>query len=149
MLPDRWLKRALPLLALGFAVLYAYEQDRLPTAGYEPPAPPTQTTGHSDAGSWRAGEWIVIEAEVRRVLSDDSDGSRHQRFIIELPDRRTLLVAHNIDLAERVPVDAGDSVRLRGRFEPGARGGVVHWTHHDPDGRANAGWIEHHGRRYQ
>lgn len=149
MLPDRWLKRLLPLLALGLAALYAYEQDRLPTAGSEPHPASAQTASHADATSWRAGEWIVVEAEVSRLLSDDSEGSRHQRFIITLPDRHTLLVAHNIDLAERVPVGTGDRIRLRGRFEPGARGGVVHWTHHDPEGLASAGWIEHQGRRYQ
>ena len=85
---------------------------------------------------------------MQRVLSDDNDGSRHQRFILELPQRRTLLIAHNIDLAERVPIRRGDSVRLRGRFESNDRGGVIHWTHHDPQGINSGGWIEYQGVRY-
>ena len=101
------------------------------------------------AGSWSAGQWISVEATVTRTLADDNEGSRHQRFIITLPDRRTLLVAHNIDLADRVPLRKGDRVSLRGRYEDNDRGGVVHWTHHDPDGDLAGGWIEHRGRRYR
>ena len=39
---------------------------------------------------------------VTSILSDDLDGSRHQRFIIELKSKQTLLIAHNIDLAPRI-----------------------------------------------
>jgi hypothetical protein len=36
------------------------------------------------------------------ILPDDLSGSRHQRFIIELKSKQTLLIAHNIDLAPRI-----------------------------------------------
>ncbi len=39
--------------------------------------------------------------KVSRILSDDNQGSRHQRFILRLSSGQTLLVAHNIDLALR------------------------------------------------
>ena len=63
------------------------------------------------------GNWIEVTGFVRRLLSDDNDGSRHQRFILDISDRRTILVAHNIDLAERAPVGMGDRVRVRGMYE--------------------------------
>jgi hypothetical protein len=91
---------------------------------------------------------VEVEGAVERLLADDNDGSRHQRFIVRLAGGRTLLVAHNIDLAERVPLGVGDRVRLRGEYEWSERGGVLHWTHHDPGGRRVGGWIEHAGTRY-
>ena len=63
--------------------------------------------------------------------------------------RRILGLAHNIDLAERIPAEEGDSVRLRGRYEWNEKGGVIHWTHHDPVGRQAGGWIEAANRRYR
>jgi len=87
---------------------------------------------------------------VRRVLSDDDDGSRHQRFILELADGQTLLVAHNIDLAPRLTsLDRGDTVAFFGEYEWNADGGVIHWTHRDPARRHVAGWLRHEGRTVQ
>lgn len=87
---------------------------------------------------------------VTRVLSDDTDGSRHQRFIIAIASGNTLLVAHNIDIAPRVePLALGDSVAFNGVYEWNPQGGVIHWTHHDPDGRHAAGWLKHNGRTFQ
>ena len=86
---------------------------------------------------------------VDRVLSDDQDGSPHQRFIVRLANDHTVLVAHNIALAPRVPLAVGDRVRFRGEFEWNPKGGVVHWTHLDPDGRREGGWIRHRDEIYR
>jgi len=87
---------------------------------------------------------------VARVLADDNSGSRHQKFILEFAAGHTVLVAHNIDLAPRIGgLKEGDTVRFFGEYEWNDRGGVVHWTHRDPQGRHVDGWLEHNGRRYQ
>jgi hypothetical protein len=87
---------------------------------------------------------------VTRVLPDDNQGSRHQRFIVRLSSGQTLLVAHNIDLANRVTsLTAGDSVEFNGEYEWSAQGGVIHWTHRDPQRNHVDGWIKHSGRTYQ
>ena len=85
---------------------------------------------------------------MKRLLSDDDDGERHQRFILQLPNRDTLLVAHNIDLADRVPVGLGDRVQFRGMYEWNDLGGLVHWTHHDPMGLEDGGWIRYRKQVY-
>jgi hypothetical protein len=84
------------------------------------------------------------------MLADDNDGSRHQRFILEVAGGRTLLIAHNIDLAPRIAgLRAGDTVEFYGEYEWNDKGGVIHWTHHDPNGRHVDGWLKHRGRTYQ
>jgi hypothetical protein len=84
---------------------------------------------------------------VRRVLPDDEEGSRHQRFILELSDGQTVLVSHNIDLAARLnALDRGDTVEFFAEYDWNANGGVIHWTHHDPARRHVDGWLKHDGR---
>ena len=81
-------------------------------------------------------------------MPDDHDGNRHQRFVIDIGDRQTLLIAHNIELAERVPVGMGDRVRVRGLYEWNDLGGLLHWTHHDPLEDEEGGWILYRRRTY-
>jgi hypothetical protein len=98
----------------------------------------------------KSGVQVTGEGVVTRVLADDSDGSRHQRFIVRLDSGQTLLVAHNIDLAPRLAsLESGDSVAFSGVYEWNAKGGVVHWTHRDPSGEHQAGWLKHNGETYQ
>ena len=95
---------------------------------------------------------VQVEGEgvVTRILSDDNDGSRHQRFIVRLPHGQTVLVQHNIDLAPRIAdLKVGDSVSFFGEYVWNEQGGLIHWTHHDPAGRHVGGWIEHGGRKFE
>ena len=95
---------------------------------------------------------IQVEGEgtVIRLLSDDMDESRHQRFIVELSSGQTLLITHNIDIAPRIDtLDVGDSVRFNGEYVWNVKGGLIHWTHHDPRGRHVAGWVVHKGKTYK
>jgi hypothetical protein len=87
---------------------------------------------------------------VVKLLSDDNVGSRHQRFIIKLSSGQTVLIAHNIDLAPKITtLRTGDSIEFEGEYEWNSKGGVVHWTHHDPAGRHLGGWLKHNGRVYE
>lgn len=95
------------------------------------------------------GQWVEGRGVVRRLLSDDHDGDRHQRFVLDMKNGQTLLVAHNLDIAERVPLGMGDRVRFRGVYEWNELGGLVHWTHRDPLGEIHdAGYIEFRRKRF-
>ncbi len=98
----------------------------------------------------RSGIPVEITASVSRLLADDTQAPRHQRFIVQLAVGHSLLIAHNIDLAPRVTdLGKGDTVEIKGIYEWNHQGGVVHWTHHDPAGNQPGGWIRHKDKRYQ
>tara|TARA_R110000751_G_scaffold243695_1_gene343827 strand:+ start:2900 stop:3289 length:390 start_codon:yes stop_codon:yes gene_type:complete len=87
---------------------------------------------------------------VIRILNDDNQGSRHQKFILKLSTGITILIAHNIDLAPRINlISKGDTVQFYGEYEWNKKGGVVHWTHKDPNGHHVDGWLKHKGKTYQ
>ncbi len=88
--------------------------------------------------------------KVVKLLSDDNKGSRHQRFLIRLGSGQTILIAHNIDLAPRIMnLSVNDFVEFHGEYEWNSKGGVVHWTHRDPNNRHVHGWLKHNDSTYQ
>jgi len=93
--------------------------------------------------------WVGLNATVIKLLKDDLSGSRHQKFLIKVENGMTLLVSHNIDLAPRVPIKQNDQISIQGRYEWNNRGGVIHWTHHDPKGKKAGGWISVNGKKYK
>lgn len=105
-------------------------------------APPGSTFKPSD---------LIVEGtgKVIRLLEDDLEGSRHQRFIVRL-DTYSVLVVHNIDLSPRIErLRQGDLISFKGEYEWNEQGGLVHWTHKDPKAWHPDGWIEHNKQRYE
>jgi hypothetical protein len=94
--------------------------------------------------------FVEDSGEVIKLLKDDTHGAQHQRFIIKTSNGKTVLVAHNIDIADRInSIRIGDTVTFRGEYVFNPKGGILHWTHHDPDGSSVGGWIEHEGKTYK
>lgn len=93
---------------------------------------------------------IQGEGVVTRLLTDDTTKPRHQRFILRISPKQTVLVTHNIDIADRVPnLEIDGTVEFYGEYEWNVEGGIIHWTHHDPDGDHIAGWLKYDGKTYQ
>lgn len=151
------------LLIIAAAVLWL-ERDNL-GQGTSTPASSTELASSSQAryssspnnqriydlfAQRRSGILVEGVGTVTRVLPDDNDGSRHQRFILSIGNGHTLLIAHNIDLAPRIPnLREGDQITFSGQYEYNNKGGVVHWTHHDPRRKRAGGWLEKNGYRYK
>jgi hypothetical protein len=143
-------KKLLIIAILGFALYGLYERNSVFIASF------TEQGSAGDQLLKRAYEnrqsnlQVAGSGVVVKILPDDLQGSRHQRFILRLPSGQTILISHNIDLAHRVDaLREGDTVEFCGEYEWNSKGGVVHWTHHDPDGIHKGGWVKHDGFTYQ
>lgn len=103
-----------------------------------------------EAQSNRARNVVVtITATVKKLLPDDTKGSPHQRFLLQLSNGTTVLVAHNISLAPYVPLREGDRVTICGEYIWNEKGGVLHYTHHTTNRKHQGGYIQYNNQTYQ
>jgi hypothetical protein len=110
----------------------------------KPLAPETAQKRHL-SHVWVEGRGIVV-----KTLRDDIRGARHQRFLVRLSNGKTVLIVHNIDIAPRLNgLRKGDLIEFSGEFIDNDKGGLVHWTHHDPSHRKRGGWLKWRGRIYR
>ena len=149
------MKKLLLPLAIAAAIFLYQKWEATPSrtefreSGAAVSAAETDAIAEAFAGQ-QSGVEVSGTGTVSRILGDDAEGDRHQRFILALDSGQTLLIAHNIDVAPRIEsLAVGDEVTFHGVYEWNDRGGLVHWTHHDPQGQHEAGWVRHRGQTYQ
>ena len=148
--PSRWLLAATAAVVLALAWLSTTPVGTQLTAWLTPSSAAGDQIIARAFQAQRSGVQVASDGVVARVLPDDTLGSRHQRFILRLDSGQKLLVAHNIDRAPRLrDLNPGDRVAFFGEYAWNAQGGVIHWTHHDPNGRHIAGWLAHQDQRVQ
>lgn len=96
---------------------------------------------------------IIVEnvaGTVETLLPDDTEGSRHQRFVVRIGRNQTVLIVHNIDVSQRLDdLRKGDRISVKGEYEWNDRGGLIHWTHKDPRNSHEDGWIDYRNVRYE
>ena len=144
------------VIAIAFVAAYFVMQSGLIPREHDAGSSTGTTAGNSNQAlvaafeNHRSNVQVQGSGHVTKLLADDNDGSRHQRFIVRVDSGQTVLIAHNIDLANRVAsLSNGDRIEFYGEYEWNAKGGVIHWTHRDPQHRHVDGWIKHNGRTYQ
>lgn len=72
----------------------------------------------------------------------------HEAFDVQTASGPAEIV-DNVDIAPRVPVQPGDRIQVRGEMvHDQGRAPLVHWTHHDPEGTHEGGFIRLRGREY-
>ncbi len=104
----------------------------------------------SDFNNHQSTVEVTADGTVTRLLPDrtTSTGS-HEQFIITLSSGGlTIEVEHNISIGTRAPVKQGDHVIVHGEYVWNAQGGLIHFTHHDPQGTHEGGYIQDGGTTY-
>lgn len=137
--------------AISFAILLLFViTDYLKKPTNESPDTASSLTVEEAYNSRQSNVQVLGSGTVIKLLADDLQGSRHQKFLVRAADRLTILIAHNIDLAPRInTLKRGGQIAFFGEYEWNQKGGVVHWTHHDPRKRHPEGWLEYQGEIYK
>jgi hypothetical protein len=116
---------------------------------------PTTPNDAAVCDAFRAGRShveVVADGRVVRVLGvAPGRVSPHEGFLMHLGSGCSVVVRveANTDFTGTFPIASGDGVVVKGEYEFYPRGGVIHWTHRDPRGRHEGGYIEVRGRTYQ
>jgi hypothetical protein len=95
---------------------------------------------------------VVADGKVVRALGTAPGRvSPHEGFLMRLTSGCNVVVRveANTDFTGTFPIAPGDGVVVKGEYEFYPIGGVIHWTHRDPRGRHEGGYIEVGGRRYE
>jgi hypothetical protein len=116
----------------------------------------------SDAGNgavydaWRAQRSrveVTADGSVARVLGiREGPSGTHEGFLLHLRGSAgrglTVRVEDNVDITGRIPLREGDDVIVKGEYVYDPRGGLIHYTHHDPRGRHPSGYVRVGDRVY-
>ncbi len=111
------------------------------------------------AKNQKAGITVQHWGTVTKLVDDHADGSGGgvgdgsdgtlQKFVVTLENGHVLLMAHDTAIAPRIPLVVDDVVEFRGRYDWNALGGLVYFTHHDPEMVRDDGWIRYKGKVYR
>lgn len=76
-------------------------------------------------------DMVIDHGKVIRVLPEDNIGSRHQLFILQTSEAKSIKISHNISIAQRIPeLKEGLQLAIKGEIVKSDK--VVHWTHKNP-----------------
>jgi hypothetical protein len=103
-------------------------------------------------GAARSHVEVVADGTVTRLLGvAPGRVSPHEGFLMRLSSACNLVmrVEANTDFTGPIPLAENQRVSVKGEYEYYPGGGVVHWTHRDPRGRHEGGYIQTNGRLYE
>lgn len=115
-----------------------------------PAATPDDAAIVQDFQARRSHVEVTADGTVVTIFPDRSSSSGvHEQFIVRLSSGGiTVEIEHNISIGRRVPVNQGDSVIVHGEYIWNSKGGLIHFTHHDPQGTHEGGYIKDNGGIY-
>ncbi len=121
-------------------------------AGCSTTQPPNDRALCDAYSAQRSNVEVVADGTVTHVLGvAPGRVSPHEGFLLRLASSCSLVVRveANTDFTGTIPIALGQRVAVKGEYEFYPRGGVVHWTHRDPRGRHEGGYIETGGQVYE
>jgi len=108
---------------------------------------PDNLAAIEDIQQHRSGQEVTVEgtvAQTPHIVRGPS--GRHQDFVLEVSsgkgEQQLILISHNIDISSEAPLNEGDDVIVRGELDIDRSGPVIHFTHHDPRGRHEPGFLQ-------
>jgi hypothetical protein len=136
--------RAIALLAAFVAMA---------VAGCSGAVRPDNAQAIDDIQNGRSGDEVIVEGMVTHVgRTSHGESGTHEHFDIRISSgaaEQDILIADNITVGVQAPVKRGDDVIVKGVLEVDPNGPVIHWTHHDPENRHQAGFVMLGGRIYE
>jgi hypothetical protein len=99
-----------------------------------------------------SGSEVTVEGNVVRVFATTSGAQgAHEQFVVAVKAgnaEQDILVADNVTIGRAAPIRRGDDVIVRGELAIDPTGPVIHWTHHEPRGRHESGFVRVNGQMY-
>jgi hypothetical protein len=115
------------------------------------PEQPDNAAICGDYGSQSTNQEVIARGKVADILGTRSGRSgSHEGFLLKLDGDcdLTLKVETNVSITGPVPIRRGEIVIVKGEYVYDPLGGILHWTHHDPEGRHIAGYVVSDGKTY-
>jgi hypothetical protein len=143
-------------LLVGVALILSYRlfprSHPASKANASAPQGPTLAPGTTAIMNAFSSATSGVEVESSGTVKEvpkDAAGANHQKFILDLGNGHTLILLHDTDSAPPVPAKVGDTLQFRGQYEWNENGGLIHWTHHDPEMKHEDGWVKLDGKAYR
>lgn len=96
----------------------------------------------------RTGMMVEVTGKVIRILGYNKPDSDFQWFEMKTPNGQHILIGHNNDSSDSIPLFVQDEVTVRGEYEWTERGGTIRSTQRDSSLQRRHGWIAHKDKRY-
>jgi hypothetical protein len=115
------------------------------------PEQPDNASICNDYGSQATNQEVIAHGRVGEILGTRPGRSgSHEGFLLKLDGDcdLTLKVETNVSITGPVPIHRGEIVIVKGEYVYDPLGGILHWTHHDPEGRHVAGYVVSDGKTY-
>lgn len=99
----------------------------------------------------RSGTEVVAGGRVTRIYGvRPGRTSPHEGFLMRLDTGCNVVVRVevNTDFTGEIPLSSNQHVIVKGEYEYYPLGGVIHWTHRDPRGRHENGYVDAGGTMY-